>query len=189
MKFSNLIEIPLDYPIFVRKHQEKKLYEWFDEVYPTEYWFREDFDIAQGKAKPNRLNQYFKMKDYDNFNFATLLNNNIIIENGSYTEKEKEIRFTVLDINRMSIEKFKELVHCMASMLSRYTDVRFDSIVISVFFFNTKEKEIFVSKWNKIKIGDYLVSKRIYPNIAYACEVQLISLDLDRKYHLRREID
>ena len=185
MNISNLVEIPPEHIYFTRKKQGARLYKWFETQFPVGYGFQEDYDVVKGEGSPVNLPG---LKKYDTFNFQTLLSNSVVMY-GRNTQDKKEIVFEVLNINRMSMRKFKELANCVAYMLHRYTDCPFDRIAFRVFFFNRDELNGFHEKRMKIKLSEYLMEKNIYCSIANACTVDLVSLDLDKKYHLHRDID
>lgn len=186
MQYEKLTEIPLNHPFFSRKNQPYGLYEWFAGTFPTTFSFQDDFDIVQGKLTPCK---FPGMKKSETFNFSTLLSNNILIEHGICAGEVREIHFAILDINRMSVEKLKGLIHCVTAMVSRYTDTNFNSIVYTIYFFNQNEKQTFSRKWGRVRLEEHLMSKGVYPKVANVCEVNLCSFDFDLKYHLHRDID
>jgi hypothetical protein len=182
---SNLAELPQDHIYFAWKGQEKKLYQWFEGLFPVNYGFSDDFDIANGKGSPVN---FPGLRKYDTFNFRTLLCNNIVVMWGRNIKEKREIVFEVLNTHKMSISHFKDLVHCVVRMLYRYTNCQFDNISFRVVFFNSNERNDFRRKWEKVKFKEYLMEKNVYCYVANACTVDFVSLDLDRKYHLYRDI-
>jgi hypothetical protein len=186
MQYERLTGMPLNHPVFARKNQTYGLYGWFAGIFPTTFSFQDDFDAVKGKLTPCK---FLGMKKSETFNFSMLLSNNILIEHGICTGEVGEIHFAILDINRMSIEKLKELIHCVTAMVSRYTDINFNSIAFTVYFFNQNEKQTLSRKWERVRLDEHLMSKGVYLKVANACEVNLHSFDFDLKYHLHRDID
>lgn len=171
-------------PILTTKNNAAKLYSWFGKRFSITSKFADDQDVEKGFIPRHNIDGE---PDFSKFNFESMLQSGFVIWD-AYKREDQELILCYINSNNISVSKFFRKTYCLLHMLSTYTDERFDKINIIVSFFSKEELLIFKKKWDKHYEGKLLELREVRLDIINACDVQFASLDLDKKYHLHRNI-
>lgn len=171
-------------PILTTKNNASNLYSWFGKRFSTTSKFADDQEVEKGFIPRHNI---YGEPDFSKFNFKSMLQSGFVIWDAYKIENQELILFYI-NSNNVSVKKFFRTTYCLLYMLSTYTDERFDKIHIFVSFFSKEELLVFKRKWDKHYKSKLLELREVRLDIINACDVQFASLDLDKKYNLRRDI-
>lgn len=171
-------------PLLINKNQSTKLYEWLSEKIEVTDSFHREFKFATEVIKRIPSNGE-KRSDY--FNLRTFSKNEFLFVDICKIKGEKTIQIIYLKINQASTKRFLKLMHCVFSMLIRYLGHEMVRIDLKILFFNDTEKNAFQKSLSKKRFIEYMEKKK-FAMIAGHCNISLTSLELDKKYHLYRDL-
>lgn len=171
-------------PFLTKKNNGLDLYRWFEKQVPTLGGFENDHEIEKGLHTRKKIHGE---KDFDIFNFKSLLFNNFLVW-GTSGEEKKSIYLIFLDSNRIKPNKFYKCLYCVLFMLAKYTTFNFNEIILIMTFFSQDELAYFKNIWQKKYANKLLEERQLRMDIKLAFQIKFYSLDLDVKYSLCRDL-
>ena len=168
-------------PVSLRKNQAEELHSRYGEYVNTTQNYQYKKDNFHSKE------QDFFNKD-DIFNFNHFLASNFLLKGVYEQNGENVLQLFYLDTNCVTVKKFYSLVGNVIKMFDRYTETKLARVEICMLFHNRAEMYSFKHGWSQKTFFNKLIEKRVNPCLADCSHIILGSLDLDRKYHIYREL-
>jgi hypothetical protein len=168
-------------PVVLRKNQAKDLHSWYGDLVETTQMYKlkkEDFHSTE----PSCFS-----KD-ESFNFNHFLLSDFLLKDVYEHNGEKILQLYYLDLHCITIKKFYSLVGSVLKMFDRYTKTKLNRIEICMLFHNQAEMHAFKNGWNRNRFVNKMIEKRVNYTLVDCCHIYFKSLDLDKKYHIYREL-